>query len=117
MTKTVTDPTGLAIGAALGGTVIRRGDPEYDQARHVWNGMVDRSPAIIARCASPADVVLAVNFARENGLVLAVRGGGHNAAGLALCDDGLVIDLSPMRAVSVNAERRHRARPGRRVVG
>lgn len=106
MTKTVTDPTSLAIGTALGGMVIRRGDPEYDQARHVWNGMVDRSPAIIAKCASTADVVSAVNFARENGLVLAVRGGGHNAAGLALCDDGLVIDLSPMRAVSVDAERR-----------
>jgi FAD/FMN-containing dehydrogenase len=101
MAKTVTDPTGLAIGTALGAAVIRRGDAEYDQARRVWNGMVDRSPAIIARCSSTADVVAAVNYARENSLVLAVRGGGHNAGGLALCDDGL-----RMRAVSVDADRR-----------
>lgn len=105
-TKTVTDPSALAIGAGLSGTVIRRGDASYDQARRVWNGMVDRSPEIIVRCATTADVVAAVNFARDKGLVLAVRGGGHNAAGLGVCDDGLVIDLSPMRAVKVDTAQR-----------
>jgi FAD/FMN-containing dehydrogenase len=100
MEKTATDPT------ALGGTVIRRGDASYDQARRVWNGMVDRSPALIVRCGSTADVVSAVNHARDAGLVLAVRGGGHNAGGLGMCDDGLVIDLSGMRAVTVDPERR-----------
>ena len=106
MTKTVTDPAAPAIGSTLAGTVIRRGDPTYDEARRVWNGMVDRSPAVIVRCSSTADVVAAVNHARDNGLVLAVRGGGHNAGGLALCDDGLVIDLSGMRAVTVDPDRR-----------
>jgi FAD/FMN-containing dehydrogenase len=106
MTKAATDPATVAPGFTLGGTVIRRGDATYDQARRVWNGMIDRSPAMIVRCASTPDVVAAVNYARDAGLVLAVRGGGHNAGGLALCDDGLVIDLSGMRSVSVDAERR-----------
>lgn len=95
-----------SLGAGLAGSVIRRGDSDYDQARRVWNGMIDRSPAAIIRCASTADVVAAVNFAREEGLVLAVRGGGHNAAGLAVCDDGIVVDLSGMRGVTVDAEKR-----------
>src|SRR4051794_7497367 len=81
-----------SFGAGLGGTVIRRGDAGYDDARRVWNGMIDKSPAAIIRCTSTADVVAAVNFAREENLVLAVRGGGHNAAGLGVCDDGVVID-------------------------
>jgi FAD/FMN-containing dehydrogenase len=106
MTKTVTDPAGVAIGTGLSGTLIRRGDAEYDQARRVWNGMIDRSPAIIVRCHTTADVVGAVNFARERELVVSVRGGGHNAGGLAVCDDGVVIDLSPMRAVTVDPARR-----------
>ena len=106
MTSPQINPSIQSFGTGLGGTVIRRGDADYDQARRVWNGMVDRSPAAIFRCASTADVVAAVNFAREEGLVLAVRGGGHNAAGLAVCDDGLVIDLSGMRGVKVNAEKR-----------
>ena len=100
------NPSLQSFGAGLGGTVIRRGDAGYDQARRVWNGMIDRSPAAIFRCSSTADVVVAVNFAREEGLALAVRGGGHNAAGLALVDDGLVIDLSGMRGVRVDAGNR-----------
>jgi FAD/FMN-containing dehydrogenase len=100
------NPSLQSFGAGLSGTVIRRGDAGYDQARKVWNGMVDRSPAAIFRCSSTADVVAAVNFAREEGLVLAVRGGGHNAAGLALVDDGLVIDLSGMRGIRVDADKR-----------
>ena len=100
------NPSLQSFGTGLSGTVIRRGDAGYDQARQVWNGMIDRSPAAIFRCSTTADVVAAVNFAREEGLALAVRGGGHNAAGLALVDDGLVIDLSGMRAVRVDADKR-----------
>lgn len=88
--------------ARLQGELVRRGDAAYDEARGVWNGMVDRYPALIARCASVADVVASVNFARQNDLVVAVRGGGHNAAGHATCDDGLVIDLSPLRQINVD---------------
>jgi FAD/FMN-containing dehydrogenase len=105
-TSSQTNASLQSFGAGISGTVIRRGDQDYDQARRVWNGMVDRSPAAIIRCTSTADVVAAVNFAREEGLVLAVRGGGHNAAGLAVVDDGLVIDLSGMRGVRVDAEKR-----------
>ena len=100
------NPSLQSFGSGLSGTVIRRGDAGYDQARRVWNGMIDRSPAAIFRCSSTADVVAAVNFAREEGLALAVRGGGHNAAGLALVDDGLVIDLSGMRGIRVDAGKR-----------
>jgi FAD/FMN-containing dehydrogenase len=100
------NPSLQSFGKGLGGTLIRRGDADYDQARRVWNGMIDRSPAAIFRCNSTADVVAAVNFAREEGLMLAVRGGGHNAAGLALVDDGLVIDLSGMRGIKVDTDKR-----------
>jgi FAD/FMN-containing dehydrogenase len=91
--------------AGLQGELIRPGDAAYDEARAVWNGMIDRYPVLIARCASVTDVVASVNFARQNGLVVAVRGGGHNAAGHATCDGGLVIDLSPMKQVSVDPAR------------
>ena len=76
--------------------------PGYDIARRIWNGAIDRRPACIARCTGVADVVAAVRFARERDLEIAVRGGGHNVAGTAVCDDGVVIDLSSMRAVSVD---------------
>ena len=95
-----------ALRNTLNGTVILPDDSDYDQARALWNGMIDKRPAAIARCRSTEDVVAAVNFAREQGYVLAVRGGGHNAAGNALCDDGLVIDLTSMREVSVDPQSR-----------
>jgi FAD/FMN-containing dehydrogenase len=88
------------------GEVIAPDDPDYDEARAVWNGTVDRRPRLIARCSGTADVAAAVRFARERDLEMAVRGGGHNVAGTAVCDDGIVIDLSAMRAVSVDAPSR-----------
>jgi FAD/FMN-containing dehydrogenase len=84
------------------GEVLLPGDAAYEEARKIWNAMIDKRPALIARCAATADVVRAVNFARDNGLLLAVRGGGHNIAGNASCDDGLVIDLSRMKAARVD---------------
>lgn len=95
-----------ALAGLLHGQLIQPDDPEYDQARAVWNGMIDRRPALIARCADVSDVIAAVNFARENNLLLAVRGGGHNVAGSAVCDGGLVIDLSAMRNIQVDPEAR-----------
>jgi hypothetical protein len=92
--------------AGLRGVLIQPSDENYDEARKVYNGMIDRRPVLIARCADVADVIVAVNFARENGLLLAVRGGGHNGAGLGICDDGLVIDLSQMKGVRVDPEKR-----------
>jgi hypothetical protein len=87
---------------SLRGPVIGRSDPGYDDARKLYNGMIDKRPLMIARCADVADVITAVNFAREEGLLLAVRGGGHNGPGLGSCNDGLVIDLSGMRSVRVD---------------
>jgi FAD/FMN-containing dehydrogenase len=88
------------------GDVITPDDAGYDAARAVWNGMIDRRPALIARCADTADVVAAVRFARDQGLGVAVRGGGHNAAGLAVADGALVVDLAAMQAVDVDSRQR-----------
>ena len=84
------------------GRLITPGDADYDSARSVWNGAVDRRPRVIARCSGTADVIAAVRFARDRDLEIAVRGGGHNVAGTAVCDDGIVIDLSAMRSVWVD---------------
>jgi FAD/FMN-containing dehydrogenase len=99
--------------AGLRGHVLRPGDDGYDEARTLWNGMFDRRPALIARCAGTADVISAVTFARDHGLQVAVRGGGHSFPGHSVCDGGLVIDLSPMKAIRVDpAARTARAQPG-----
>ena len=95
-----------ALAERLAGEVISPDHPEYDTARRIWNAMIDKRPAAIARCADAGDVATAVRFAAEHGLALAVRGGGHNVAGTALVDDGLVIDLSAMRAVRLDRTRR-----------
>jgi FAD/FMN-containing dehydrogenase len=97
----------------LAGTIILPGDPAYDEARSIWNGMIDRKPAVIVRCRTEADVMHAVKYARENQLVVAIRGGGHNIAGHAVCDGGLMIDLSTMKEVRVDAPaRRAYVQPG-----
>ena len=89
----------------FGGTIIRPGDPQYADARKVWNAIIDRRPGLIAMCEDVDDVVKAVRFARTHELAIAVRSGGHNVAGRALCDDGIVVDLSRMKAISVDAGR------------
>jgi len=91
-----------ALKRNLKGQVFLPLDDGYEAARRIWNAMIDKHPALIVRCASTSDVVRAVNFARDNGLPLAVRGGGHNIAGNALCDDGVVIDLSQMKSANVD---------------
>ena len=88
------------------GKLIQPNDEEYEQVRQVYNAMIDKHPRLIARCEDVADVVAAVNYARENNMLVAIRGGGHNAAGLGSCDDGLVIDLSQMNGVHVDPNRR-----------
>ena len=90
----------------LSGALLRRDEAGYDEARTVWNRMIDRSPALIVRCAGPEDVVAALGFAREHDLLISVRGGGHNVTGNAVCDGGLMLDLSPMKAARVDREQR-----------
>lgn len=90
--------------AQVGAQLVERDDPGYDRARRVWNGMINRHPALIVRCRGVADVMAAVRFGREHRMVVAVRGGGHNVAGYGTCDGGLVIDLSPMSHVRVDPE-------------
>jgi FAD/FMN-containing dehydrogenase len=107
-TITLEETAAQELVAHMRGSLLRPGDVGYEQARRVHNAMIDKHPAAIARCVDVADVMAAVTFAREHGLTLAVRGGGHNGPGLGTCDDGLVIDLSGMRGIRVD--------PGARAV-
>jgi UDP-N-acetylenolpyruvoylglucosamine reductase len=93
-----------SLKASFKGEVIRPVDSGYDEHRRVWNGSIDRHPGLIVRCTEDADVVAAVRFAREHELLTAVRGGGHSFPGFSVCDDGIVIDLSPMKKIRVNPE-------------
>jgi FAD/FMN-containing dehydrogenase len=92
--------------ASLRGELIQRNDADYEQARKLYNGMIDKRPLMIARCVDTADVIHAVRFGRENNLLTAIRGGGHNGPGLGSCNDGLVIDLSLMKGVRVDPSKR-----------
>ena len=91
-----------AFSSSLRGACLTPSSPEYDEARVIWNGLGDKRPAIIVRCTGAADVIDAVRFAHKHGLLVAVRGGGHNVAGNAMCDGGIVVDLSGMRSVRVD---------------
>src|SRR5688500_10419899 len=91
-----------ATDAALRERLLFRGDSGYDDARRGWNGTIDRHPAVIARCESTDDVVAALAYARQQGLAIAIRGGGHNVAGTAVNDGGIVIDLSQMNDVEAD---------------
>ena len=93
-------------GNGLRGRLLRPQDDGYDEARKVWNGMTDKRPGLIVQCAGVADVIDAVNFARDNRLLVAVRGGDHSVAGHSVCDGGLMIDLSPMKSIRVDPQRR-----------
>ena len=99
--------------ASFQGVLIRPADADYDSARRIWNASIDRRPGLIVRCTGLADVIAAVNFARDHELLVAIRGGGHNVGGRALCDGGMVIDLSRMKGIHVDAEaKRVRVQPG-----
>src|SRR5262249_28735129 len=91
-----------ALRASLHGQLLQPADDGYDSGRLIWNGMFDKKPALIACCSCPGDVIAAVNFARETGMLVAVRGGGHNSSGSGSCDGGILIDLSGMKAVHVD---------------
>jgi len=95
--------------AAFGGQLVRPDDPDYDEHRAIWNGSIDRRPELIARCAGAADVLAALRFAREAGLAIAVRSGGHSFPGLSVADAAMVIDLGPMKAIRVDPQRRSAA--------
>jgi hypothetical protein len=103
---TLDDATVRELAASLRGDVLRPADEGYDAARTIHNGMIDRRPTLIARCAGVADVIASVRFAREQQLLLSVRGGGHSLPGFSVCDGGLMIDLSRMRGVRVDPARR-----------
>ena len=103
---TIRDTDLLELRTAFRGQLIEPSHPEYDEARRIWNGMIDRRPALVAQCSGAADVIAAVNFASRNDLIVAVRGGGHSIPGHSACDGGLMIDLSRMRGVTVNPEHR-----------
>ena len=94
------------LGDAMSGPVMLSGHPQYDSVRMIWNGMHDKRPALIARCLNAEDVSNAVNFARDHGVLVAVRGGGHSWPGKSVCDGGLMIDLSPMHDAVADADTR-----------
>ncbi len=104
--RQIGEATVAEFARGLRGSVHRPGDPDYDEARTVWNAAHDRRPALVVRCAGVADVIRTVQLARTEGVPLAVRGGGHSVAGFSTCDDGIVLDLSSMRGIRVDASRR-----------
>src|SRR5271154_2416361 len=105
-TTNVAQAARAELGAKFAGELVGPEDPSYETARAVFNAMIDRRPALIARCATTADVAETIAFARRHDLLLAVRGGGHNGGGLGVCDDGVVLDLSLLHTVEVDAAAR-----------
>src|SRR5438045_491965 len=103
-TTTLADGSVAELAESMRGEVIRPGDAAYDEARSIWNGAIDKHPALIARCAGVADVIRAVEFARSEKLEVAVRGGSHSIPGFSSTDGGIVIDLSPMKGIRVDAQ-------------
>ena len=114
---TAADAARQELRGAFEGELIGPDDPGYEEARKVYNGMIDKSPALIARPSGPGDVAKAVVFARDRDLPLAVRGGGHNGAGLGTCDDGVVIDLSALKDIQVDPPSANRPRRRWRHLG
>src|SRR3954468_17552054 len=102
MVHVLGEATITELAGTIAGTVIQPGDDDYEEARHVWNGAIDRHPSLIVRAASTDDVVRAVRFATSEGLPIAVRGGSHSVAGFSTCDDGIVVDLAEMSSVQVD---------------
>ena len=102
---------------AFSGTVLQPGDTEYDNVRALHNGLIDKHPAVIARCRNDADIAASIAFAREHGLEIAVRGGGHNVSGRASVEGGMMIDLSLMKAIDSECRDAARDRPRRRHLG
>ncbi len=115
--NTVDDEAISALASGLDGKLIQQGDATYDEVRQIWNAMIDRRPALIVQCASTSDVVAAVNFGREHSLLTAVRGAGHNIAGNAVCEGGLMIDLSEMKQVNVDVANRRATAEGGATLG
>jgi FAD/FMN-containing dehydrogenase len=105
-TSTLDQAASNRLGSDFEGDLIAPSDGRYDEARKVYNAMIDRRPGLIARCTDEADVARAVDFARREGVLVSIRGGGHNAGGLGVCDDGLVIDLSALRQVEVDPKQK-----------
>jgi FAD/FMN-containing dehydrogenase len=105
-TSTLPGATIEELNGSLRGPLLRPGDAGYEAGRRVWNGMIDKHPDLILQCAGVADVIAGVNFARANDALVAVRGGGHSAAGLGTCDNGILLDLSRMKGVQVDPARR-----------
>src|SRR5262245_21316284 len=102
-----------AFKTSLRGHTLSPGDDGYDETRKVWNGNIDRRPGLIVCCVGVSDIINAVHFARDNNLLVSVRGGGHNVAGSSVCDGGIMIDLSPMKGIRVDpVQRTVRAEPG-----
>ena len=109
----ISKETAENLNSRVKGEVVLPSDSNYDEVRKIWNAMIDRRPALIVRCAKPDDVRHAISFARENALEISIRGAGHNIAGNALCDNGLLIDFSTMRNVRVDvAKKRAYVEPG-----
>ena len=110
---TIGEESVQAFSDSLRGQLVLPESEDYDEVRSIWNAMIDRRPGLIARCAGAADVIRSVNFARQHDLLVAVRGAGHNIAGSAVCEGGLMIDLSTMKSVHVDpGNRTARVEPG-----